>query len=56
MPRATKFAKRTKPLRRIVPDVGRGGTGRCGFDRLCAAGAKLRDVEIGAIAFATADD
>jgi len=30
--------------------------GDAAFDRLCAAGAKLRDVEIGAIAFATADD
>src|SRR5262249_37610333 len=29
--------------------------GNAAFDRLCAAGAKLRDAEIGAIAFARAD-
>lgn len=29
--------------------------GDAAFDRLCAAGAKLRDAEIRAIAFATAD-
>lgn len=32
-----------------------GALGDAAFDRLCAAGAKLRDVEIEAIAFATAD-